>query len=70
MTRDEARKASLARWIPYGMKMMTRAEALGVDWENIPMEKLGAAILFAEEFATPDEYKGGHQTQKRIIARA
>ena len=36
---------------------MNRAEAVGVDWENTPIEKLEAAIIFAEAFAMPDEYK-------------
>lgn len=70
MSRDEARKAFLARWIPYGINLMNRADALGIGWNNISLDKLDAAVIFAEELATPDEYKGGHGAQKRIIARA
>ena len=57
MIHEERRKAFLKRWIPMGMKLLARAEAYGVDWENIPLEKLETAIIFAEEFAMPDEYK-------------
>jgi hypothetical protein len=57
MTAEEMRKAFLARWIPYGMNLLSRAEALGVDWQNTSLEKLETAVIFAEAFATPDEYK-------------
>jgi hypothetical protein len=57
MTKAEAQKAFKARLIPWGMKLMNRAEAHGVDWERLPIEKLEAAVIFAEELATPDEYK-------------
>ena len=57
MTAEEMRKAFLARWIPYGMNLLGRAEALGVDWQNTSLEKLETAVVFAEAFATPDEYK-------------
>lgn len=57
MTAEEMRKKFLARWIPYGVKLLARAEGNGVDWENCPMERLVGEIITAEEFATPDEYK-------------
>ena len=57
MTRDAARKAFLARWIPYGIGLMNRADAMGIDWNNISLDKLDAAVIFAEELATPDEYR-------------
>lgn len=61
MIPEARRKAFLARWIPMGMKLLARAEAYGVDWENQPLEKLEAAVIFAEEFAMPDEYKTNHK---------
>lgn len=70
MTSAEKRKQFLKRWIPYGMDLLIRAEAYGIDWEHISLEKLEAAILFAEEFATPDEYKGVPNTRKRLIVKA
>jgi hypothetical protein len=54
---EMARAEFKGRWIAYGMHLFNRAEALGVDWRNMSLEKLPAAIDFAEEFATPDEYK-------------
>lgn len=57
------REKFLARWIPYGMKLLARAEAHGIEWQNMPLEKLEAAVICAEEFATPDEYKGVHNIQ-------
>lgn len=65
MNQDEMRKAFLARWIPYGMNLLARAEGLGVDWQNTSLEKLETAVVFAEAFATPDEYKEVHNTQNR-----
>lgn len=57
MTKAEAQTAFKAKLIPWGMNLMNRAEAHGIDWQNISMSKLEAAVLFAEEFAAPDEYK-------------
>ena len=54
MSPAEKRKKFLARWIPYGMKKLTRAEQYGIDWENMPIEKLEAEIIFAEEFSSPE----------------
>lgn len=54
MTPAEKRKKFLARWIPIGMKMLSRAEEYGIDWERMPLEKLEAEIIFAEEFSAPE----------------
>lgn len=53
----ETRARFLARWIPFGIHLANRAEALGVDWDCCSMEELTSRIILAEEFATPDEYK-------------
>ena len=55
--KKETRDAFLARWIPWGMAKLARAEAFGIPWERIPLEQLDDHINLAEEFATPDEYK-------------
>lgn len=65
MTREEKRQAFLKRWIPYGINLLARAEAHGVDWEKISLEKLEAEVLFAEEWATPDEFKSNPFQQQR-----
>lgn len=65
MTSAEKHKRFLARWIPYGKNLLARAEAHGIDWENIPLEKLEAKIIFHEEWATPDEYKSNPFYQPR-----
>lgn len=57
MNKTEARKAFMGRWMAYGAQMFNRAEAHGVEWQSMPMEKVPAAVDFAEEFAAPDEYK-------------
>jgi hypothetical protein len=57
MTKAEAQKEFKSKWIAYGMRLFTRAEAHGVDWRKLSPSKLEAEILFAEEFAMPDEYK-------------
>lgn len=54
---SEARREFLSRWIPYGIDLLTRAEAHGLDWRNIRMEQLDAHIIFAEEWARPEEDK-------------
>ncbi|HLP30287.1 MAG TPA: hypothetical protein VK465_07005 [Fibrobacteria bacterium] len=66
----EAREKFLARWIPWGMAKLARAEAYGIPWERIPLEQLDDHIHLAEEFATPDEYKTkeARTTQKRARA--
>lgn len=51
---NEARKEFMRRWIAYGAQMFNRAEAHGVEWRALPMEKVPAAVDFAEEFAKPD----------------
>lgn len=65
MTKAEAQKAFKAKLIPWGMRLMNRAEEFGIDWQNMPIGKLEAAIIFAEEQAMPDEYRGYHNIQKR-----
>jgi len=65
MTKAEAQTKFKAKLIPWGMRLMNRAEAVGVDWENLPVEKLEAAVIFAEVFAMPDEYKGVHDIQNQ-----
>lgn len=70
MTKSEAQKAFKAKLIPWGMRLMNRAEEFGIDWQNLPIGKLEAAIIFAEEQAMPDEYRRSNNTQNRIIARA
>lgn len=64
MTAEEMRKAFLARWIPYGMNLLARAEGHGLDWKNMNLAKLETAVIFAEAFATPDEYKEVRNIQK------
>lgn len=65
MNKPEARKEFMARWIPYGGHLFNRAEALGVDWRGLSLEKLEAAIIFVEELATPDEYKRNPFSQSK-----
>ena len=66
MTRDEARKKFMARLIPYGMGLMKRADAHGIEWQSIPMEQLLVHIILAEEFSTPDEYRGGADNKNQF----
>lgn len=54
LTPEEKKKAFLARWIPFGLRKLAKAEAFGLDWENIPFEKLDFEIIAAEQFAAPD----------------
>lgn len=44
-------------WIRYGMNLFNRAEAHGVDFLKFRPEQFSGAVIQAEEFATPDEYK-------------
>jgi hypothetical protein len=54
----EAKAAAFkAYWLKYGMSLFNRAEAHGVKWLDIKPDQLSAAVILAEEFATPDEYK-------------
>lgn len=62
MTKAEAAKEFKARWIAYGMNLFNRAEAHGVDWRKMNLEQLSAAVILAEEYATPPEY----QTNKKF----
>lgn len=53
----EATKAEfMSRWIPWGIRLLYRAEAHGIDWRALPLEDLRAAVLEAEQFAMPEEY--------------
>ena len=62
----ETRDAFLAKWIPYGMNLLARAEAHGVDWSRMPTEQIEGAVILAEEWATPDEYKSSrHHFQNK-----
>jgi hypothetical protein len=54
MTPAEKRKIFLARWIPYGLKKLSRAEEYGIPWDKLPIEKLEGQIVFAEEFSAPE----------------
>lgn len=54
---EAARAEFKGRWIAYGMNLFNRAEAHGVDWRHLRMEQVEAAVIMAEEFVTPDEYK-------------
>jgi hypothetical protein len=54
--RQAARKRFLAKAMPYMMSLFNRAEALGLDWQNIPMERLTSEIILAEEWAKPAGY--------------
>jgi hypothetical protein len=53
----EARKEFMRRWLAYGSQVFARAEAHGVEWRNLRMEQVEPAVILAEEFAAPDEYK-------------
>lgn len=65
MTKAEAQTKFKAKLIPWGMRLMNRAEEFGIDWENLPISKLEAAVIFAEAFSMPDEYKGVHNIQNQ-----
>lgn len=43
-----------ARWIPYGMALKARGDALGVEWRGKSMEKYEAEICFYETLALPE----------------
>ena len=60
LTPEEKKKAFLKRWIPWGIAKLIRAEAYGIDWENIPLENLEMKIILAEEFAKSENANGPH----------
>lgn len=49
------RKEFLARWIPVGMGLIKKAEVYGIDWRNMPVEKLGTAIIFEESYSNDEK---------------
>lgn len=55
-TMEEAKAEFLARWIPWGIRLLYRAEALGIDWRATLLEDLRPKVLEAEAFAMPEEY--------------
>lgn len=44
-------------WLKYGMNLFNRGEAHGVNFLDYKPEQFSAAVILAEELATPDEYK-------------
>jgi hypothetical protein len=54
----EAKAAAFkAGWIKYGMSLFNRGEAHGVNFLDYRPDQYAAAVILAEEWATPDEYK-------------
>jgi hypothetical protein len=44
-------------WMKWGMHLFNKAEAHGVNFLDYKAEQFSAAVILAEEWATPDEYK-------------
>jgi len=54
----EAKAAAFkAYWLKWGMHLFNRGEAVGVNFLDYRAEQYSGAVIQAEEFATPDEYK-------------
>lgn len=43
-----------ARWIPLGMHLKKRGDALGINWREQSFEEYMAAIFTAEKWAAPE----------------
>lgn len=56
-TMEAAKAEFMSRWIPWGIRLLYRAEAHGIDWRCIPLEDLRSAVLEAERFSMPEAWQ-------------
>jgi len=54
VTKAEDDRDFKARWIPFGMRLKARADALGIDWRGLDLENYIAVIQAAEKWAQPE----------------